>query len=84
MSKALHATAVLDIERLGHAYDHAALATPGIARYCSSRDWAVAAATHLHPGREPLIVHRNGSWVALTHGHHPQVGAYLQEKLGQP
>jgi CelD/BcsL family acetyltransferase involved in cellulose biosynthesis len=70
------------LESLDDAFDQAALSTPGIASYCSSRDWAIAASDHLHPGREPWVVERDGSWLALTHGHHPQVGPYLQPLEG--
>ena len=74
----LNADRIDDLDTLGPGYDHAVALTDGISRYCSSRDWAVSAANHLHPGRVPYVVQRDNHYVALTLGDHDQVGPYLQ------
>lgn len=78
MSEPWNRDRLVDVELLGADFDAAACATPGISPYCTSRDWAVSATRHLHPGRKPIVVRRDGHWVALTLGVHEQVGPFLQ------
>ncbi len=60
--------ALEEFEGLAESYDRSVLATSGIAHYCSSSDWILAAHLHMHQGCPTEIYIEDSHWIVFARG----------------